>query len=38
MGTFSVVETFVSINGEGPHAGELALFLRFQGCNLACSF
>ena len=33
-----VVETFASINGEGPCAGELALFVRFQGCNLRCSY
>lgn len=38
MGQFSLVESFVSINGEGTHAGELAVFLRFQGCNLHCSF
>lgn len=35
---FSVVEKFISINGEGAHAGELAAFIRFQGCNLKCSF
>ncbi|MCR5666478.1 MAG: putative 7-carboxy-7-deazaguanine synthase QueE [Eubacterium sp.] len=33
-----VVETFVSINGEGQRAGELAMFVRFQGCNLRCSY
>lgn len=33
-----VVEIFASINGEGPCAGELALFVRFQGCNLRCSY
>ena len=33
-----VAETFLSINGEGPRAGELALFVRFQGCNLHCSY
>lgn len=33
-----VVEMFASINGEGPCAGELALFVRFQGCNLRCSY
>ncbi len=38
MGQFSMVESFVSINGEGTHAGELAVFLRFQGCNLHCDF
>ena len=33
-----VVEKFISINGEGAHAGELAAFIRFRGCNLACSY
>ena len=33
-----VVEQFVSINGEGTHAGELAVFVRFWGCNLRCSY
>ncbi len=33
-----VVERFVSINGEGPRAGRLAAFIRFAGCNLACSW
>lgn len=34
----SVAEMFVSINGEGTRAGELAFFIRFQGCNLCCSY
>ncbi|MDO5785029.1 MAG: putative 7-carboxy-7-deazaguanine synthase QueE [Eubacteriales bacterium] len=38
MAAFDVVETFVSINGEGTHAGQLAVFVRFAGCNLRCSF
>ncbi|MDO5142507.1 MAG: putative 7-carboxy-7-deazaguanine synthase QueE [Eubacteriales bacterium] len=33
-----VVEKFVSINGEGRRAGELAVFIRFQGCDLHCSY
>ena len=33
-----VVEKFISINGEGAHAGELAAFIRFRGCNLSCSY
>lgn len=33
-----VVEKFVSINGEGTRAGELAVFIRFRGCNLRCSY
>lgn len=36
--TFNVVEKFVSINGEAAHAGELACFIRFAGCNLNCSY
>ena len=38
MGTFHVVEHFVSINGEGRRAGQLAHFIRFAGCNLACEY
>ncbi|MGN1318790.1 MAG: radical SAM protein, partial [Lachnospirales bacterium] len=33
-----VAEKFVSINGEGQKAGELAVFVRFTGCNLNCSY
>lgn len=33
-----VVEKFVSINGEGTRAGELAVFIRFKGCNLRCAY
>lgn len=33
-----VIESFVSINGEGTRAGELAVFVRFRGCNLRCSY
>lgn len=33
-----VVEKFISINGEGTKAGELAVFIRFKGCNLNCSY
>ena len=35
---FPVVECFTSVNGEGTHAGRLAAFVRFKGCNLACSY
>lgn len=38
MRAFRVAEHFISINGEGQAAGELALFLRFTGCNLQCSY
>lgn len=33
-----VAEKFISINGEGPRAGELSVFVRFSGCNLRCSY
>lgn len=33
-----VVEKFVSINGESRKAGQLAVFVRFRGCNLNCSY
>lgn len=33
---FKVIETFCSIDGEGPTAGELATFIRFSDCNLRC--
>ncbi|HBB71547.1 MAG TPA: putative 7-carboxy-7-deazaguanine synthase QueE [Ruminococcus sp.] len=36
--TFRLAESFTSINGEGRAAGELALFLRFAGCNLRCAW
>lgn len=36
--TFRVVEQFISINGEGRRAGQLALFIRFAGCNLNCDY
>ena len=36
--TFQLAEHFISINGEGQKAGELALFLRFAGCNLRCAW
>ncbi|MHB8061873.1 MAG: putative 7-carboxy-7-deazaguanine synthase QueE [Ruminiclostridium sp.] len=35
---YKVVEKFLSINGEGNAAGELAVFIRFAGCNLKCSY
>lgn len=37
-GTYKLAEHFISINGEGQRAGELALFLRFAGCNLRCAW
>ena len=38
MRTFRLAEHFVSINGEGRFAGELALFLRFAVCDLRCDW
>ena len=35
---FRVAEKFVSINGESRRAGELAVFIRFTGCNLNCTY
>ncbi|MDP0489328.1 MAG: putative 7-carboxy-7-deazaguanine synthase QueE [Fusobacterium sp. JB021] len=35
---YKIAEKFVSINGEGPKAGELAIFIRFINCNLDCSY
>lgn len=34
----NIVEKFISIDGEGPTAGELAVFVRFTGCNLRCAW
>ncbi len=38
MSFFKVAEIFESINGEGARAGQLAVFVRFAGCNLNCSY
>lgn len=35
---FKVAEIFTSINGEGIKAGQLAVFVRFVGCNMACNY
>lgn len=35
---FNIAEKFISINGEGVLAGQLAFFIRFCGCNLECSY
>lgn len=38
MAEYKVAEIFESINGEGVRAGQLAVFVRFKGCNLNCSY
>jgi 7-carboxy-7-deazaguanine synthase len=38
MAIYEVVEHFISINGEGTRAGQLALFIRLKGCNLCCKY
>jgi len=37
-GVLNVVEIFPTIQGEGPFAGEPAIFIRLAGCNLKCYF
>jgi 7-carboxy-7-deazaguanine synthase (Cx14CxxC type) len=32
--TYSVKEIYLTLQGEGAHAGRAAVFLRFSGCNL----
>ena len=35
---YKIVEIFESLQGEGMNTGRPALFVRFFGCNLKCSF
>ncbi len=32
--SYAVKETFLTLQGEGAHAGRTAVFCRFAGCNL----
>lgn len=38
MNTLPIIEQFISLDGEGPTAGELAYFVRFCDCNLRCAW
>jgi len=35
---YNITEMFLTLQGEGFHAGVKSLFIRFQHCNLKCSF
>ena len=35
---YRINEIFYSLQGEGFHSGTPAVFVRFSGCNLRCSF
>lgn len=37
-GVLDVHSVFYTIQGEGPHAGRAAVFVRLHGCSLACSW
>ena len=36
--TLRIQEIFKTVQGEGPHAGRPAYFVRLAGCNLRCHF
>ena len=38
MKTYRVNDMFYSLQGEGNNTGKVAVFVRFAGCNLRCSF
>ena len=35
---YKINEIFYSLQGEGFHSGTPAVFVRFSGCNLRCTF
>ena len=35
---YRINEIFYSLQGEGFHTGTPAVFVRFSGCNLHCTF
>lgn len=35
---YNVADVFYTIQGEGPHCGRPAIFIRFSGCNLRCQW
>ena len=35
---FPVAEIFDSIEGEGKRTGYMAVFVRFAGCNIRCTY
>ena len=35
---YKINEIFYSLQGEGYYSGTPAVFVRFSGCNLSCTF
>lgn len=38
MKEYRINEIFYSLQGEGRNTGQAAVFIRFSGCNLHCTF